>query len=56
MNAEDQRVEALILESERQLAYLADETQSLLYLLVQVNLEILRELRRTRLGKVDESQ
>ena len=47
---EDERVEAVIVEIEQGLVYLKDETPTLLYLAVQVQLEVLRELRRQRLG------
>ena len=46
---EDQRVDSFILDVEAQLEYLQDETRSLSYLGVQLQLEILKEMRRRRM-------
>ena len=44
----DERVEEFMLDVESQLSYLKDETRSLVYIGVQLQLEVLRELRHQR--------
>ena len=45
---EDRRVDKFIEDAETQLVFLKDETQSFAYLNVQINLELLKELRWQR--------